>query len=490
MLFLCSIIANRWGLREAKNRIKMIDISIEKKRIIKQLSTLPLIAIGFFMSSCYSGNGLDESRIDEFCSVYFEKQSDNIEMQKVALYVDNSTCIANAMNDGSDFYNEMVRVLTSNNIGEYYSIRGPRIILESGNKYQLLKSVKDTCCADIKEAAERIANGNCEGILLTDGEYYQHNISKSNPNNPWMETAIVKWLSRGHEIFVFAEPYIEKNNGKQYNKKRYYFVFTDTRYDGNIYNFIVNTITLKNHPQVGQYRLTANHYTLLTEGNNNSSKPNEDFMCTPTHCNGRSEVQIWNQLTWKDIYKYIACATTDDGTPLPDGEAILSLVLDRNSGGSCFRISDVDVRICNLSEEYQNFCMMMDEGQKPSQIALNNPIAVNYQDNFIKLDKKEFNNHGKLDVYFDVNNFDPSFLNTKDDNLLKIDFVVSGYNNNFKDKSQAEEMFTFPSIEKPGELNTSLVASIRNALADPSVKDLMKDQVIYSVYIFSGKNNM
>ena len=65
MLFLCSIIANRWGLREAKNRIKMIDISIEKKRIIKQLSTLPLIAIGFFMSSCYSGNGLDESRIDE-----------------------------------------------------------------------------------------------------------------------------------------------------------------------------------------------------------------------------------------------------------------------------------------------------------------------------------------------------------------------------------------------------------------------------------------
>lgn len=468
----------------------MIDMSIEKKRIIKQLSTLPLIAIGIFMSSCCPGNGLDDSRIDDFSSAYFGKQSDEIEMQKVALYVDNSTCIANAMNDGSKFYNDMVAVLTSDNIGEYYSIKGKDIIKEDGDKYQLLKSVPEINYADIKTAAERIANGNCEGILLTDGEYYQPTISGSNPNNPWMETAIVKWLSRGHEIFVFAEPYKERYNGKTYDKKRFYFIFTDTKYQGNIYDFIVSTVSLKSHSQIGQYRLTANHYTLLTEGNNNSSTPNENFICTPTHCNGWSEVQIWDQLTWKDIYKYIACATTDDGNPLPDGETVLSLVLDRNSGGSCFRISDVDVRICNLSVEYQNFCMMMDEGQKPSQIALNNPIAENYQDNFIKLDKKEFNNHGRLDVYFDVNDFDPSFLNTNDENLLKLDFVVSGYNNNFKDKSQAEEMFIFPAINKPGEMNTSLVASIRNALGNPNVKNLMKDQVIYSVYIFSGKNNM
>ena len=468
----------------------MIDISIEKKRIIKQLSTLSLIAIGIFMSSCCHGNGLDDSRIDDFSSVYFGKQSDEIEMQKVALYVDNSTCIANAMNDGSKFYNDMVAVLTSNNIGEYYSIKGNDIIKEDGDKYQLLKSVPEINYADIKTAAERIANGNCEGILLTDGEYYQPTISGSNPNNPWMETAIVKWLSRGHEIFVFAEPYNERYNGKTYDKKRFYFIFTDTKYQGNIYDFIVSTVSLKSHSQIGQYRLTANHYTLLTEGNNNSSTQNENFICTPTHCNGWSEVQIWDQLTWKDIYKYIACETTDDGTPLPDGEAVLSLVLDRNSGGSCFRISDVDVRICNLSVEYQKFCMMMDEGQKPSQIALNNPIAVNYQNNFIKLDKKEFNNHGRLDVYFDVNNFDPSFLNTNDENLLKLDFVVSGYNNNFKDKSQAEEMFIFPEINNPGEMNTSLVASIRNALGNPNVKNLMKDQVIYSVYIFSGRNNM
>ena len=465
----------------------------EKRNVRKGVYILPVV-IGLmsllFMEGCCPGPGLDESKIDEFSSAYFGKQSDNIDMQKVALYVDNSTCIANAMNDGSKFYNEMVAVLTSNNIGEYFSIKGKEIIPEEGNKYQLLKSVQEINYADIKTAAERIANGNCEGILLTDGEYYQPTISGSNPNNPWMETAIVTWLSRGHEIFVFAEPYQEKYKGKTYDKKRFYFIFTDTKYQGNIYDFIVNTVSLKSHSQVGQYRLTANHYTLLTEGNNNSSTPNENFMCTPTHCNGRAEVQIWDQLTWKDIYKYIACATTDDGTPLPDGEAILSLVLDRNSGGSCFRISDVDVRICNLSEEYQNFCMMMDDGQKPSQIALNNPISVSYQNNFIKLDKKGFNDHGRLDVYFDVNNFDPSFLNTKDENLLKIDFVVSAYNNNFTNKPQAQEIFTFPSIEKPGVQNTSLVASIKNALGNPSVKDLMKDQVIYTVYIFSGRNNM
>ena len=465
-----------------------------KKWIIDDLFSLLIIGIAsaFCFSSCCTCEELDDSKIVDFNEAYFGRQLDKISTQKVSLYVDNSTCIANAMKDGSKFFNEMVRVLTSNNIGDYYSIKGSEIVKEEGDKYSLLKSVQEINYADIKTAAERIANGNCEGILLTDGEYYQNTIAKSNPNNPWMESAFVNWLSRGHEIYVFVEPYMEKfKDGKMYEKKRYYFIFTDTRYEGNVYN-VIKTISLKEHPEVKQYHLTASHFSLLTEGENNSSTPNSNLMCTPTYCTGYSEVQIWNQLSWKDIYRYIACATSDEGTPLTNGEALLSLVLDRNSKGSCFRINDMKVRICNISEEYQNFCTMVDSGQKPAQIAKNNPLKITYQDNFIMLDKKAFNAQGRLDVYFDVNNFDPSFLDTKCQNLLKIDFVVpsSGYSNNFNDKPQAEENFIFPSIDYPGEMNTSLVASIKNALANPNVKDLMKDQVIYSVYIFSGKNNM
>ena len=107
---------------------------------------------------CESSDGY----IDEFHEAYFGQLTDEIKIQQVALYVDNSTCIANAMNDGSKFYNDMVAVLTSDNIGEYYSIKGKEIVREEGSKYQLLKSVQEMHYAEIKEAAERIANGNCE----------------------------------------------------------------------------------------------------------------------------------------------------------------------------------------------------------------------------------------------------------------------------------------------------------------------------------------
>ena len=51
----------------------------------------------------------------------------------------------------------------------------------------------------------------------------------ANPNNPYLADAFKTWMKKGHDIFIISEPYIETNNGLQYNKKRFYFLFTDTR---------------------------------------------------------------------------------------------------------------------------------------------------------------------------------------------------------------------------------------------------------------------
>lgn len=447
------------------------------------------------MAGCNGCEDMDDSYIDEFHEAYFGKSTDIIKTQQVALYVDYSKCISQAMNDGSCFFKNMVEILVGGNIKDYYSIKGTTIAKEEGDKYELLKSIekKGEQYADIKKAAETIANGDVEGILLTDGELYKKTIAKGHDNDPWMESAITKWLSRGHEIYIFAEPYKEHsdNNKKVYDKKRYYFIFTDTRFEGNIYDQI-KSIPLKKYPNVETYHLTANHFDLYKPGSNNSSVPNENLNCKPVHCTGKYEVQIWDQLSWKDIYKYIATATDDMGNTLPNGEAVITgLNLDKNSGGSCFRITDVDVRISNISEDYQNFCMEVESGSKPRQIAKQNPITLKYADHFITIDREEFKNHGNLDVYFDGQEFDPSLLyNTKCGNLLKIDFVVKNYQNNFNNKEEAESIFTFPSITKPGEKNVSVAASIRNAISNPSVKNQIKNRVIYTIYIFSGKNNL
>ena len=436
---------------------------------------------------------IDDAHIKEFHTAYNMQNVDILETEHVALYVDYSTCVANAMTDGSVFFNDMVSVLTSEKIADYYSIKGNSITKENGDKYSLLKSVpkEKINYADIKTAAEIIANGNKEGILLTDGEYFQKSIAKGNVTNPWMEKAIKKWLSRGHEIYVFAEPYNENHNSRLYEKKRYYFIFTDTRYNGNIYDFAVKSGALKNN-NVSQYHLTADNIVLLTSGDNNSSIPNENFGCKPTCGNGAFEVQDWRGLSWKNIFQYIANATDDDGNELPNGEPLIEgLTIDRNSGGSCFRINDMEIRVSNITEEYMNFCMEIESGKKPNQIAIDNPLQVDEAEHLFKLDKKEFKAHGNLNLYIDDKNmFDPSTLYTNGDNLLRIEYIITDYQNNFTHKAEAEEMFTFPSIDVPGQDNVSLVYSIRNALADANISGKMKDRVVYTIYVITSKNNL
>ena len=136
--------------------------------------------------------------------------------------------------------------------------------------------------------------------------------------------------------------------------------------------------------------------------------------------------------------------------------------------------------------------LILDEptvGLDPKQIAKQDPIALKHGENFIKLDSDEFNKHGNLDVYFDVDNFDPTLLyNNECGNLLKIDFVVKNYQNNFSGK--ADSIFTFDIPKKDGRKNTSLVESIKVALSNTKVKEQLNNSVIYTIYVFSERNDL
>ncbi len=450
-----------------------------------------LFIVGLICILCLAGCGgkveMDDNYIEPFHNAYFEQFTDEIQMKHVALYLDYSTCVKQAQDNGSPFFDAISSYITDENyVTDFYAIK-QHVEKVQGRVYDLIKQpVTDIVGADIKTAAETISSGNTEAILITDGEYYVPGNSKFNENSSWMSTAIIKWLQRGHEIFIFAEPYKEV---EKYNKYRYYFIFTDTRSTDNIYKLIDDNISMQSFPDVKPYHLTANHFDLYTK-NGKSSTPNDNLGCNPIHCNGSYEVQVWDQLSWKDIYRFIATTTDDMGNSLPDGEAVISgLKLDRNSKGSCFRITDVDVRISNISNEYQNFCVGVDKGLDPKQIAKQDPIALKYMDNFIKLDKDEFKKHGNLDVYFDVNNFDPSLLYNKGcENLLKIDFVVKNFQENFSGK--ADSIFTFAIPNRDGKKNTSLVESIKVALSDAKIKEQLNNRIIYTIYVFSERNNL
>lgn len=463
------------------------------KRIIKTLAFL------LELSVCACGPKDPTPNIDQlvdFHKAYFPSQDGLIEDDNLALYVDYSTCIAEAMKPSSmsHFYMDVVPSLT-NATKHYFSIKGANIVEEPNpDVYTLLKSVEEVNYADLRSAAEMIANGNTEAILLTDGEYYEQSIAKSHVNDPYLAPAFEKWLTRGHDIYVFSEPYIETNNGKEFHKKRFYFLFTDSRLQDNIYSKIEKNVNIEKYPDVRYYHLTANNPSLQinseTANFNDCATPNGLLMCRPD-AHGNYEIEDWSNMTWKNIKKFIfyACDQTT-GKPLPDGEVVITgLALDKNFQGGCYRIEDIDLNVYGINQAYKDFVNNQFDPNtgvqlSPEDVARNHPLALTQAPNFMKIDKKEFADHGIINIYFDTKMFDPTILNNGNPyNYIKLDILVKEYSNNFSHNPMAEEIFTFESIDIPGQSNVSVVESIKQAISKPTVSNMIKGKTIYSIYI-------
>ena len=415
------------------------------------------------------------ANVKDFNSAYFSPKVEGIEADDLALYVDYSTC--NVMGQNSPFYQALVPSWTDA-AKDYYSIKGDEITEEEGSVFSLLKSITNYDYADLKKAVEMMADDDNESVLLTDGEYFQKSIALGNVNNPYMKDAFTKWLKKGHDIYIFAEPYQEPYKGATYNKKRFYIIFTDTRLAGNIYDKINETVKLDQYPQVEIFHLSADHPTLLTATGAHTS-PNET-LSAQVKGYGSFEAQDW-QVDWESaIEPYIVNAVSNDtGQPLPDGAAFTGgLKVDRNSYGG-YRITDVAVRAYDISREFTDFCNAKADGQK-----LGGEISPTEYKNFAKVDAKEFKSHGIVNLHFDTQNYDPSILTGDPCTYFKRDLVITGIEPIFK---QYEAMFTFDSIDQPGQQNVSVAESIKQCLAEPDIKAMMTSRPIYTIYVKANK---
>ena len=433
--------------------------------------------VGFgVLSSCSNHIPTDDggkysTYIEEFHYANFFKGIDAMESRNLSLYVDYSTC--NVLGQNSAFYQALVPSWVDAT-HHYFSIKGDSIKEEQGNTYNLLKSIQNSDYADLVGAVNKMAASNSESVLLTDGEYFQKSIAKGNINNPYMASALKTWLQKGHDIFVFSEPYVEAYKGQSYNKKRFYIIFTDVRLRDNIYDRIIQTVKLQNFPDVEMFHLSADHPSLAAEGT--STKPN-DNLSSDVKGFGSFEAQEW-PIDWKDgIEPLIAFAVNPQtGETLPNGESFTGgLKVDRNSFGG-YRITDVAAKVYNINQEFTDFCAAKQAGARYKA-----GITLTPMDNFIKLDDKEFQKHGIINLYFDSQMYTPDpVLNGSHYNFIKIDICVSGVQDMF---SQFAHQFEFDSIDMPGQTNTSVAESIKQCLADPDIKTMISTCPIYSIYI-------
>lgn len=436
------------------------------------------MGVGMFCScniwDSYVVTPTDTKYLPAFHEISFDNTENYLKADNLSLYVDYSTCMSTALRT-SPFFKDMIPSLTAAT-KSYYSVKGDSIKKEGGQVFTLLSSIQETNYADILTAANNIVNGDSEGVLLTDGEFYEPTVAKSHVNDPYLKDVFSKWLKKGHDIYVIAEPYKEAYNGNIYDKKRFYFLFTDSRVPNNIYERIIQCVDLKKYPNVDIYHMSVSHPTIMAEGTHSKS---DEALAATVKGYGNFEIQDWS-IDWNSIQTiYLNANMDENGNPLSMGKPIISgLKIDRNSFG-CFRIKDIALKVYDINEPYAEYYGNKDAGLKATKVQ----TPLQETTNFFALDEEEFKAHSLVNISFDPA-FNDACLDGSPNNFTKLDICVNGVDYVFDNYSS---MFDFQSIDVPGQINSSVTESIKQCLTDPSIKMMMDNALIYTIYIKSNK---
>lgn len=437
-----------------------------------------LIGIGC-LTGCGGGTPTPESadKLAEFHEFYFEKQNEKLNPNALALYVDYSNCIAEGQH--SRFFQAFEPSLTAS-AKQYFAVKGKNIEPHAADStYALLRTIDNVPFADLKTAAERIANGNTEGVLLTDGEYYEPTVTKGNDNNPYLAEAFKTWLKKGHDIFIFVEPYEELVGARSVQKKRFYFLFTDQRLADNIYNRVKQSVRLEDFPGTSEFHFSV-HAPFLYSPDGKGMQPDELLSAKVIKTAGNYEVQDWEAGWEDDIEPILVNGEDEEGKKLENGKPFeTGLRVDRNSLGG-YRIDRLTAKVSNVNQPYTDFCTAKEEKVQPEK-----EIEPADCEGFVKVDDKKFSANGIVELTFAGDLYNPDeALDGNPFNYTKIDLFAT-------DISPMTEvylpLFTFESLTHPGEQNVSVGASIEQCLINPEIKERILKTPIYTLYIKSNK---
>lgn len=427
-----------------------------------------LTSLACIMYSCSKPRVEDLSKIEKFHNATTKSASNTLATDgtnkggtAVDLYIDYSDCMTTA--SSSSYYNGVQPAIIACS-PNYYSIKGNDIKFESNDKmkvHQLLNGITNVNFSNIKGAVDSIISKNREAILITDGEFYQKGVG-ANLNNPYLADEFKKWLTAGHDIYVYSEPYQSGN----FTKNRYYMLFTDHRLDNNIQQ-IFSRNAPKN-PDVKMVHLysglpsatvdasgvTFNEQLLITpEGEVNTAKGYESHLM---------------DAKWNDAYEYVLNATDDNGNPLKGGDFFLKGIKVDVAEEDAYMPDQIEVKCYEIGNIYDEF-----DPKKPT-VSLPSPI----KDIFV-IDEAQWK---KGNVVLKMHpEFDGSQLNGDNGNLLRVDICVKKSKENFSENENIGGKFKFDS---PYGYNTSVYESLKQTLLDPSISpEKNGNPVIYTIYL-------
>ena len=439
------------------------------------LTVFVLVAIGF--SGCKKYFEVDSQILQKEVYDPTAIKYNGLE-QSTVLYLDHSTCVIEARQN-SKIFNALRPQL-----GQYSDtlvlIKGATFetvpLDRSDNKvFQVLQTIKeDIPYSDIRTAVEQITSGNQQAILITDCEF----IEKGRGNNgtdlchdqdPYLSEPFKRWLQKGHVIYMIVEPYQERWRGNMYDKKRFYFFFTDDRMQAPISdNMLAQLNPLRNSGLFTEFKLTNSDIGVTRDGD--MVDDNLDF--TYETLPGFDFITINDD--WQSIREYVM-KLDKYGEPVPEENPV---PLVRNfvfNDGNNYVIADVAVKATNITASY-----LSKDCEAATQIKLDcseiTPTDADMSEGFI-LDKEALRNR-RLNVLLT----DKIFNLLTDDyggNLIRLDFIVTkaGIQN------YDSELFSWQSLFS-NERAICMALSIDNALRDTDIVPMSKDRrIIHTVFI-------
>jgi predicted transcriptional regulator with HTH domain len=385
------------------------------------------------------------------------------------LYLDHSTCVVDARQN-SPVFNALRPQL-----GQYSDtlclIKGS--VLESiplnrsdNEVFRILQTIQqDIPYSDILKAVEQICSSNQQAILITDCEFIKDNLC--HDSDPYLSEPFKRWLQRGYVIYIVTEPYQEKTRGRTYDKKRFYFIFTDERIGAPISHNMLNELRPFINSKVSVFKLINSDLQVKRNGEMFS----EDLDISDVEQkNGFEYVEINND--WDEIREYVMKLDKYD-EPLPDENPLPLIKNLVFNDGENYVIRDVEVVASNITSQYLALSDSLNEAETV-------PETVDISDGFM-IDKEALQAN-KLNVMLTNKIFNHLECGG---NLIRLDFVIT----QVELKPYDANIFTWQSLYNPTEA-ICVAKSIDNALRDIEVVPTYKDRrVIHTVFLKTQSYN-
>ncbi len=422
---------------------------------------LAVFLVSAFFASCTNDTPESAELIFDFHKKTTPAYQDELKMDSVALYVDYTTGLA--MKARIKFYWEIMKPILQDKVENYYSIKGQDISREAGDVETLLEGVSNYENPNLKGALEKIVDSDHESMLITDAELV-------NPSEPFMKEAFVKWILKGHDVFIMAEPYFE--NG--YKKNIFYFVFYDSKQDGNVVDYIKRVGKIGHFPKIFKVNLSTMPYIKGMKGGH--SDPN-GFVQAIVSRTGDFELQEWST-GWEDkIEKYIIYAKDKKGRDLEKSAVLIDGLQLDNFSIAGMKITDVQMKVFDLNAEYADF---YDTYKQNETIDENFNADFDEIQNFIIMDESAYKINSIFRLYVDRENYDRAIFNGSPYNYFKICFFISGIQENVE---KIKDQLVFDDRFKKGYKNVSVFESVKQTLEDKQVNEFLANNPIYSIYV-------